>query len=632
MTLSLSKVKDEYFQRLFKSSDVKGIGQNQLNNETSTKRPKVLLLDNYTTTVISTCYSQSQLLASDIVLIELIDSSKDLSTMKHLDCIVYIKPCSESFQSLLAELRSPHYRKYELYFNNTTSKIQIEQLAQADEHEVVDKVVELFQDYSTLNDDLFLINPSTQAVNPILQEAESLASLLLSLNKTPLIKFETNSIELKRLGSEILYNINSNSNNNLFDDLNRNSDAPPILLLLDRKNDPITPLLSPWTYRSMINEFLKIDKNVVNLNGSQVVLSEEDQFYSEAMYLNYGDLTEKFKQYVEKYKSETKQSSIDNLTSQNLAELKKVITKFPEYKKFSVNVSTHLSLISAIDAQITQNSLWEIGELEQTIIAELDQQSNIKPKILQILESRKASTANKIKLILLYSYKFHNPTDLSVFITKLNNPELTSPLPTLNQLELLKKFATLYDTSNIQAGQSQQQQSQGLSNIFANKKVNIQNIFNRNTGVTNDNIFMQYTPRLNGVLANLIDPENNSSNNNQASRNSLSTLTPDRVKQQYGTTATTTSKYTARDIIVYIKGGATYEEARLVHELSQNNKHLNIIIGGDAMLNSSQWLNIMCDTVARNEHEDHDNDDDAKAQTRGTAAGQNRQEMLRDIL
>lgn len=157
-----------------------------------------------------------------------------------------------------------------------------------------------------------------------MEQAKSLTSLLLALKKSPIIKYESNSIDLKKLSSELLYIINSNSNNNLFDDLNQRSDTPPVLLLLDRKNDPITPLLTPWTYQSMIHEFLTIDKNVVTLPDNQVILSQQDDsFYNESMYLNYGDLTNKFQKYVEQYKTETKQSSIDNLKLQNLAELKK---------------------------------------------------------------------------------------------------------------------------------------------------------------------------------------------------------------------------------------------------------------------------------------------------------------------
>lgn len=202
---------------------------------------------------------------------------------------------------------------------------------------------------------------------------------------------------MKRLSSELLYQINSNSNNNLFDDLNRYSDSPPLLLLLDRKNDPITPLITPWTYQSMIHEFLTIEKNIVHMKSdesssnnknSQIIVSDEnDPFYKESMYLNYGDLTEKFQKYVEKYKSETKQSSIDNLKTTNLSELKKILTKFPEFKKFSTNVLTHLNLISEIDKQITIQDLWEVGELQQAIACGLDNQQNLKERVLLVLNN-----------------------------------------------------------------------------------------------------------------------------------------------------------------------------------------------------------------------------------------------------
>jgi len=34
----------------------------------------------------------------------------------------------------------------------------------------------------------------------------------------------------------------------------RKTDAAPILLIVDRKNDPVTPLLSQWTYQAMVHE------------------------------------------------------------------------------------------------------------------------------------------------------------------------------------------------------------------------------------------------------------------------------------------------------------------------------------------------------------------------------------------
>lgn len=43
---------------------------------------------------------------------------------------------------------------------------------------------------------------------------------------------------------------------------------PPLLLILDRRNDPVTPLLSQWTYQAMVHELLGIQNGRVDLSQS----------------------------------------------------------------------------------------------------------------------------------------------------------------------------------------------------------------------------------------------------------------------------------------------------------------------------------------------------------------------------
>lgn len=40
----------------------------------------------------------------------------------------------------------------------------------------------------------------------------------------------------------------------------------PLLLILDRRNDPVTPLLSQWTYQAMVHELLGIHNGRVDLS------------------------------------------------------------------------------------------------------------------------------------------------------------------------------------------------------------------------------------------------------------------------------------------------------------------------------------------------------------------------------
>ena len=59
---------------------------------------------------------------------------------------------------------------------------------------------------------------------------------------------------------------------NLFDF--RLSQLPPLLLILDRRNDPVTPLLNQWTYQAMVHELLGIQNGRVDLSQSPGVRPE----------------------------------------------------------------------------------------------------------------------------------------------------------------------------------------------------------------------------------------------------------------------------------------------------------------------------------------------------------------------
>jgi vacuolar protein sorting-associated protein 45 len=55
------------------------------------------------------------------------------------------------------------------------------------------------------------------------------------------------------------------TNSSLFDF--RPSPTSPLLLILDRRNDPVTPLLTQWTYQAMVHEEIGIMNGRVDLSG-----------------------------------------------------------------------------------------------------------------------------------------------------------------------------------------------------------------------------------------------------------------------------------------------------------------------------------------------------------------------------
>ena len=93
------------------------------------------------------------------------------------------------------------------------------------------------------------------------------------------------------------------------------------MLVLDRKDDPVTPLLSQWTYQAMVHELLGINDGRVVLKGApgvkkdleEVVLAvKDDLFYAENRFSNFGELGENIRTLLLNYQEEAKAN--DNIT------------------------------------------------------------------------------------------------------------------------------------------------------------------------------------------------------------------------------------------------------------------------------------------------------------------------------
>lgn len=456
--------------------------------------------------------------------------------MKHLNCIVYIKP--DSIDTLANELLLPHFNEYHVFFNNIVSKNQLERLAESDRFEVISSVIELFQDFWAVTNNLFQLPIQGDS---IIDETSKLLSVLLSVKKFPIIQSEGNSIALKKLSSEVLYQINSNLNNNLFESFS--AETPPILVLMDRFNDPVTPLLHPWTYQAMIHELIGIDRNIVLINKEKIVLSDRaDDFFNLSVYMNYGDLTESFQKRVDAFKKE----SNTNIQTKDLMELKKVLTRLPEFQKKSSNIVKHLNILSELDSKIKSKNLWEISELQQTIICKLDNQNAIDNNLIRVITMDSVSTDEKVKLLLLYSVQFGS---ISKFLNLI--PDLS-----IAQLKLLNNFVKKFNN---------------ITHLFKKKEPenNFKRFLNNFSNANEiDNVYLQYTPPLKETLTRII--------NGQLDFN---TLVPD----------TLTESPVVQDVIVYFKNGITYEEARIVEEFNKDGK-IRVLVGSDKVLNSHQWL------------------------------------------
>ena len=240
------------------------------------------------------------------------------------------------------------------------------------------------------------------------RSVQGIIAVLLSMKKKPLIRYEKSSILGKKLASEAQYAIQQEGP--LFDF--RKVDTPPILLILDRRNDPITPLLSQWTYQALVHEMIGIENGRVDLSYlkdirpemKEVVLSyDHDSFYQKNMFLNLGDLGANIKEYVDEY--QVKHKSSTNIES--IADMKKFVEDYPEFRKLAGNVSKHVTLVSELSRLVSKEDLLHIGELEQSLAC-VENHVNDSKAVEDLLLNPNISNMAKIRITLLYALRYEN--------------------------------------------------------------------------------------------------------------------------------------------------------------------------------------------------------------------------------
>ncbi|KAL9623299.1 MAG: hypothetical protein Q9160_002406 [Pyrenula sp. 1 TL-2023] len=549
----------------------------------SSAKMKILLLDSETVTIVSTAITQSALLKHEVYLIDRLDNAAR-EKMRHLRCLCFVRPSPDSVQNLIDELREPKYGEYRIYFSNIIRKSSLERLAEADDHEVVKAVQEYFADYIVVNPDLMSLNlgfpkqriwshnPDTWNSDALQRTTEGVIALLLSLKKNPLIRYEKNSFMAKKLATEVRYQMTQEEQ--LFDF--RKTDTPPILLILDRRDDPITPLLTQWTYQAMVHELLGIFNGRVDLSSipdirpelKEIVLSQDqDPFFKKNMYQNFGDLGGNIKEYVEQYQSRTK----SNMAIDSIADMKRFVEDYPEFRKLSGNVSKHVTLVGELSRRVGEDTLLDVSELEQSLVCNDNHASDLKT-LQHLITSPSVPADNKLRLVALYAIRYEKtPNNSLPILLDLLTTTSTIPAHHIAQIPTLLAYHHSLQPAPVAGGFSDLFES---ASFFSGARDRFKNLNLK--GV--ENVYTQHSPRLEVTLQNLIKG---------------------RLKElQYpfleggGHT-----RDKPQDIVVFMVGGVTYEEAKMVAQVNASSPGVRVVLGGTGIHNSATFLEEVDDAV-----------------------------------
>ena len=470
----------------------------------------------------------------------------------------------------------------------------LEKLASSDKHELVKNVFEYFTDYLAVDKSIFSLNISSTA--SILNNSwddivfrriiDGLSSSLISLKKRPIIRFQQSSDICKKIATELGEKISTNSHDNgIFDfkmdyETRYHTKAPPqpIVLIIDRRDDPVTPLLMQWTYQAMIHELIGLKNNVIKYPSTkreEVFSAQYDEFYSNNMYENWGDLCKNVKQVVEVFQENHNMKE----SIQTIEDLANFMQNFPSFKKQQQETEKHVTMVTELRSIVAKRKLLDVSEVEQEIVCGKNHSKNFEA-LKDILSRETTSEKDALRLVILYALRYEDNID------------------NIRTLKTILRRNGVEDIGLIDNAIEHGGKAKRTKGLFDEEPTSIsfKELFKKVANEFKDqevlNVFTQHKPRLYDTLDQLF-------------KGKLS-LT------DYPFMGLT-SREVPQEVIVFIVGGITYEEASTVelfnnksrrkeeeqkslqlgvisslNQLDDNFK--SVILGGTCIVNSTTYL------------------------------------------
>ena len=147
------------------------------------------------------------------------------------------------------------------------------------------------------------------------------------------------------------------------------------MLLLDRSNDCLTPLMHDFTYQPMVRDLLKIEGDQINVEvdgdkGNEtkdVLLNDKDKIWVDMRGKHIAQVIEVLSARISETVGSGTGKALGNDKNVSLTELAAALKALPEYREVMAKLSQHMHIAHECMDTFTQNQLMELSELEQML-------------------------------------------------------------------------------------------------------------------------------------------------------------------------------------------------------------------------------------------------------------------------
>ncbi|KAL0228074.1 hypothetical protein RCL1_004217 [Eukaryota sp. TZLM3-RCL] len=538
---------------------------------------KVLIVDDQMLSVANSVVSPYEIMERGVALVERMRPNKDRERLPEFDAIYLLCPTAHNVSILIDDFKSssPQYQSAHVFFSASLSQNLLSELRSSNlvTSRRLKSVKEVPLRFLAFEPNVFLSpslpplstlfpapNASSSSITSLTglsSSMEEFATVISALNLKPVIRFRKCALGVNNLAASKLA-----SYLNLRSSPNDNSPSDCTILILDRIMDMEAPLIHELSYQALVFDAIpssvKVPSSLVyRTSGNEerhVFLDESDEFWKTSRYQHIAEVCERLRDLAQCLPD----SGLGNSQEMSIGDLRKAMTNLPGYQEQVRRVTNHLEITGKCLERISADKLHPIMELEQELVTGEDEDGKSIgtmgfKKVSDVLQGERLSLDICKRLLLLY------------FVSQ----EKSGSVPFKQRQHMINDLASIPS------------QEQGCFNAlssltmtgFVNQRKARRSLRRRQLIDDSKYALCRFTPRFRAIVDDWLG--------NRLDNDQFPFLFP----------GTAVSRRNSK-LIVYIIGGITGSELRVLNELAPDSQ---VLIGGTSIINPGEFVSQLDD-------------------------------------
>jgi syntaxin-binding protein 1 len=320
----------------------------------------VLILDDFTSKVISSFLTMTEVLSQGIFSVDRLDTKRQKFPKYH--ALYYVSPSAHSCEEIVKDFQDeskPAYSRAHVYFSHKITNTTLEKLVTQNTCKRIKTCKEVNLSFLTRDRNLFDIgmskaleiftvkNNNEQTGKIVSNICERLFTVCAALKEYPYIQYQSSSKICSQLAQFLNAQLGDFYNSKL------KNENRATLLILDRTFDITTPFLHDYNYETMVYDLFNVKDNQISLKDNKGVLQiymldEKDDLWmrykNKHMCIVFEEIQKDFAQFMESDASKVQKAGDAN----SFEEMSDVLQGMKGYKTKANQFSLHLRLAEEI--------------------------------------------------------------------------------------------------------------------------------------------------------------------------------------------------------------------------------------------------------------------------------------------